>query len=135
LRPPATTREEAIEGSLAASKIIGSKRFPLDEERIATRAGAAFDRAFYPVGMARQILAIRASGDRTEALGAVDVPTVVIHGSVDSLVSPSGGEATAKAIPGAELLIIEGMGHDLPEGTWPIIVDAIVENAEKSGRS
>ena len=79
-----------------------------------------------------QLLAIRASGDRTAALGGVAVPTLVIHGDIDPLVTVSGGEATAKAIPGADLLIIEGMGHDNPSQLWPRIVDAIVANAERA---
>jgi pimeloyl-ACP methyl ester carboxylesterase len=85
------------------------------------------------LGFARQLVAIMASGDRTEKLGGVTAPTLVIHGLDDPLVTPSGGEATAKAVPGAELLNIEGMGHDLPIPVWPQIIDAIVENTQKAG--
>ncbi|MDQ1395699.1 MAG: hypothetical protein QOG64_958 [Acidimicrobiaceae bacterium] len=132
MSPPPTNREEAIERGLAASKVIGSTGFPFDEERIKQRTGEAFDRSFYPIGMARQLVAIMASPDRTPDLAKVDVPTVVIHGGADPLVTPSGGEATAKAIPGAELLTIEGMGHDLPQGVWPQVVDAIAANAGRA---
>ena len=87
------------------------------------------------MGTARQLVAIMASGDRTEALGAVGAPTLVIHGTDDRLVGPDGGEATAKAVAGAELLLVEGMGHDLPEGAWPQIVDAITANAARAGET
>jgi pimeloyl-ACP methyl ester carboxylesterase len=74
----------------------------------------------------RQLVALHASGDRTEALAEVTAPTLVVHGAADPLVQPAGGEATAKAVPGAELLVLEGMGHDLPRELWPQILDAIV---------
>ena len=77
----------------------------------------------------RQLGAIIASGDRTKKLGRIVAPTLVIHGTVDKMIRPSGGKATAKAIPGARLLMIEGMGHDLPRGVWPQIIDAISEHA------
>jgi pimeloyl-ACP methyl ester carboxylesterase len=125
LKPPATTREEAIANGVEASRIIGSTTFPTPDDELAARAAAAYDRCFYPAGIARQLLAILASGDRTEALQALDVPAVVIHGSEDPLVTPSGGEATAKAIPGAELVMIDGMGHDLPEAVWPTVLDTV----------
>ena len=133
MTPPPQTRDEALERSVAVSKIIGSPGFPFDENRIKERAGRAYDRMFYPAGNVRQMLAIASQPDRTEALGSVDVPALVIHGAADPLVSPTGGEATAKAIPGADLLIIEGMGHDLPEGAWPQVVEAIASNAAKAG--
>jgi pimeloyl-ACP methyl ester carboxylesterase len=73
------------------------------------------------------------ASDRTERLSHIDVPTVVIHGTADPLVTPSGGEATAKAVPGAELIMVEGMGHELPPGSWSTVVDAVVRNAAKAG--
>ncbi len=88
-------------------------------------AGESYDRAYDPVGVARQLLAIHASGDRTEALRGLDVPTLVVHGKDDPLVQVPGGEATAAAVPGAELLLPEVMGHNLPSELWPTIVDAI----------
>jgi pimeloyl-ACP methyl ester carboxylesterase len=77
----------------------------------------------------RQLGAILASGDRTKMLGRIKAPTLVIHGTVDKMIRPSGGRATAKAIPGARLVMIEGMGHDLPRGAWPEIIDSISEHA------
>lgn len=132
LRPPATNREEAIAGALAASKLMTGPGFPVDEEMIRDRTGKAYDRSFYPVGMARQLVGIVASGDRTEALGKVQIPTVVIHGADDPLVTLSGGEATAKAIPNAKLVVIPGMGHSLPQGAWGDVVSAIVENTKRA---
>jgi pimeloyl-ACP methyl ester carboxylesterase len=134
LRTPATTRDAAIEASVAASKVIGSPTYPTDEAELRARAAAAYDRCFNPPGIARQLVAIQASGDRTEALRKLDVPTVVIHGDADPLVRPSGGELTAKAIPGAELVIVPGMGHDLPEPLWDQVVDTIVTNCQTSNR-
>jgi pimeloyl-ACP methyl ester carboxylesterase len=133
LSPPAKTRDEAMERAEAASRTWGAKGLPVDMAKVRQRAAEAYDRMFYPLGIARQLVGIRASGDRTEALRELDVPTVVIHGTDDELVLPTGGEATAKAIPGAELVMIEGMGHDLPEAAWPKIVDVMVENIEKTG--
>jgi len=95
-------------------------------------AALAYDRAYYPEGTARQVAAILSAKDRTAALGEVAVPTLVIHGDADPLVTPSGGEATAKAVPGAELLIIEGVGHDLPEAVWPEVIAAIAANADRA---
>lgn len=131
MAPPATNRDEAIARGLASGRILSPVHF--DEAKSAKRAGEAFDRAFYPKGMARQLAAIMASEDRTEALGNVTAPTLVIHGAVDPLVTVSGGEATAKAVPGADLLIIEDMGHDMPEPRLPEIVAAIAANARKAG--
>ena len=132
VQAPATTRDEAIDQALRTARVVGSPGFPFAEERVRERAETSFDRCFHPAGRVRQALAVAASPDRTADLAAVDVPTVVIHGADDPLVSPVGGEATAKAIPGAELVIIAGMGHDLPEGAWPTIIDAIATNAAKA---
>jgi pimeloyl-ACP methyl ester carboxylesterase len=130
LRPPATSRDEAIASSLAASKIIGSPAHPTSEDALAERAGAAYDRAFNPEGTARQLAAILASPDRTEGLHGVQMPFLVIHGDADPLVQPSGGEATAAAVPDAKLLVLPGMGHDLPEALYGAVVGAIVANTE-----
>jgi pimeloyl-ACP methyl ester carboxylesterase len=132
LAPPPQSAEEAAERGLAAAKVIGSPGFPRDEAEIRRRSAAAWERSHDPEGVARQLLAILASPDRTPVLCDVKVPALVIHGAADPLVNPSGGEATAKAIPGADLVMIEGMGHDLPEGAWPQIVDAIDANAKKA---
>jgi len=132
MAPPPQTRDEALDLAVQAQKVIGGT-FPIDEAKVRERAGRSYDRMVNPMGMARQLVAIMASPDRTPKLQELDVPTLVIHGAVDPLVTPSGGEATAKAIPGAELLVFEGMGHDTPEQLWPQIVDAIVANTEKRG--
>jgi pimeloyl-ACP methyl ester carboxylesterase len=131
LRPVSTTKEEYLEASVRSSRVIGSTGFPFDEARARARAEVHFDRCYHPMGVARQLAAILASGDRTAALAGVEVPTVVIHGDADPLVTPTGGEATANAVPGAEHVVIEGMGHDLPEGAWPRIFDAIITNTNK----
>ena len=132
LAPPPQNRDEALDLAVKAQKVIGGT-YPVDEAKVRERAGRSYDRMNYPMGMARQLVAIMASPDRTPKLQQLDVPTLVIHGAVDPLVTPSGGEATAKAIPGAELLVLDGMGHDTPEQLWPQIVDAIVANTEKRG--
>jgi pimeloyl-ACP methyl ester carboxylesterase len=131
LAPPASTREEAQERAVAGYRIIGSPGYPLDEEGLRERAGTAFDRANDPAGVGRQLLAILASGDRTPRLREVGVPTLVIHGERDPLIDVSGGRATAAAIPGAELAVLEGMGHDLPRELWPELVDRIAAHAAK----
>jgi pimeloyl-ACP methyl ester carboxylesterase len=125
LGPAATSRESAIRRALMIYETIGSPRYPTDFDRLAEQAGRAFDRSFDPEGVARQFAAIIASGDRTEDLRRVDAPCLVIHGEDDPLVGFDGGEATAAAVPGASLLAFPGMGHDLPEALWPLIVDAI----------
>ena len=132
LRPPARSRQEAVTQSLEAARVIGSPGFPLDEDQIRARAALAYDRCFYPLGAARQLCAIIASGDWRPALAKLEVPTLVIHGGADPLVRPSWGRATADAIPGAELLIVDGMGHDLPRGAWDTLVAAIVANIAKA---
>jgi pimeloyl-ACP methyl ester carboxylesterase len=125
LAPPANSREEAIERTVQAFRVIGSPGFELDEARLRENAGIAYDRAYDPPGVTRQLAAIMASGDRTPRLGEVRMPTLVIHGAADPLVGISGGRATAAAIPDAELLVLDGMGHDLPRALWPQITDAI----------
>ena len=111
----------------AASRtaVWASKRY-VDIERIRARAAESYDRSFYPEGGPRQLAAIYASGDRTTALGTLDVPTLVIHGRDDTLIKPDGGTATAEAIPGANLLLVGDMGHDLPPPLWNLIVAAIL---------
>jgi pimeloyl-ACP methyl ester carboxylesterase len=123
--PVPAEREANAARAVDVFRTIGSPGFPLDEERVRRRAAVAFDRGFDPAGVARQLTAILASGSRREKLRAVRVPTLVVHGTADPLVPLAGGLDTADAIPGAERLLIEGMGHDLPRGAWPVIVDAI----------
>lgn len=123
MAPVPAEREAAIERSVKVSEAISGPLF--DEARARAIAEFHHDRSFHPVGVAHQMAAIVASGDRTDRLRELDVAAVVIHGEVDPLVTISGGEATAEAIPGAELIRFAEMGHDLPERIWPDIADAI----------
>jgi pimeloyl-ACP methyl ester carboxylesterase len=130
--PPPADRASSLEAAVRTWRTIGSPGFPFDEAKIRDRAGRMFDRSFHPDGVARQLAAILAHGSRVEKLRDVKAPTLVIHGAADPLVPLAGGEDTARSIPGAELLVIEGMGHDLPEGAWPRIVGAISEHTAKA---
>jgi pimeloyl-ACP methyl ester carboxylesterase len=130
-RPP-RGRDAAIERGVATFKVIGSPGYPFDEERIRRVVGRSYDRGHSAAGVARQLHAITASGDRTQALRGVRAPAVVIHGSRDVLVRPAGGRATARAIPNARLKIIDGMGHDLPRQLWPVFAEEIAATAARS---
>jgi pimeloyl-ACP methyl ester carboxylesterase len=130
---PAGSREEAIERTVQMFRLVGSPGYPLDEATIADVAGRSYDRAYDPLGAVRQLLAVHASGDRTPALRGVRVPTLVVHGEADPLVPTAGGRATAEAIPDAELLVLPGMGHDLPRELLPTIIDAIVRTCDRAG--
>jgi pimeloyl-ACP methyl ester carboxylesterase len=130
---PPRGREAAVERAVKTFTVIGSPGYPLDEEHLREVAGRSYDRGHSAAGVLRQLHAITASGDRTHALRGVAVPTAVIHGTRDPLVRPSGGRATARAIPGARLKLIEGMGHDLPRQLWPTFVEEIAANAARAG--
>ena len=132
LQEAARTRNEAIDRALSIYRVIRSPGFPFDEQRIRDVAGRAFDRGYDAAGVARQLAAIHASGDRTQALRSVDVPTLVIHGEEDKLVQIAGGEATAAAISGAELVRVPGMGHDLPRPLWPRFAELIESVARRA---
>lgn len=132
LRPPGADRESMIEASVEMWRVLGGPVFPFDEDYVRGRATRAHDRCHHPVGVSRQLMAIVSQPDRTEALGRVSVPTAVIHGDADPLVDVSGGRATAAALPDCEPVIIEGMGHDLPVGVWPQIIDTIVGVATRA---
>lgn len=130
--PPAE-RTANIEHMLGLFKILAGPGFPFEEEWIRRTMAASYDRSFYPQGMTRQLIAILTQSNRASALASVKAPTLVIHGTADPLVSIEGGKETAAAIPGAELLLIEGMGHDLPHGgAWPKIVEAITAHTLKA---
>ncbi len=130
-RPP-DDREGYVETIVAARRVIGSTGFEQDEEWIRQTAGRAYDRGLNPDGVQRQLVASICSGSRHDRLPEIEAPTVVLHGAADPLIDKSGGIATAEAIPGAELAIIEGWGHDLPAGVWEQVVDAITENAARA---
>jgi pimeloyl-ACP methyl ester carboxylesterase len=130
MKPPPEERDAAIEHGVAVSRVISGPLW--DEGRARQRAAERYDRCFHPAGTAFQLAAAIADGDRTKRLRAIRCPTLVIHGRVDPLVDVSGGKATAAAIPGAELLVLDEMGHDLPEPLWPRIVGAIADIAARA---
>jgi pimeloyl-ACP methyl ester carboxylesterase len=132
VRAPARDRAQAIDQSVEVSKTIGSPGFAFHEDYVRKQAGAAFDRAFHPAGTGRQLVAIIASGDRTAALRRLECPTLVIHGEEDVLVDPSGGKATAAAIPGAELMMLPGMGHHIPPELFGQIADRAAAHMQSS---
>jgi pimeloyl-ACP methyl ester carboxylesterase len=135
LTRPATERQAYIDSAVAGRKVLGSVDGLRDDGLVREIAGRAFDRGVYPEGTGRQLAAIIASGDRTPGLRELDLPTVVIHGEIDPLIGVSGGKATAAAIPGSELVLIEGMGHDLPPPAWERIADALVANFDRARSS
>ncbi len=133
LKPPPRDRDGYINHGVELFHKIGSSGFPRDDDQLREIAARSYDRGLNPAGSLRQLAAIIASGDRTPLLRTITVPTVVIHGTKDKLVPVSGGRATAKAIPGARLVLIDGLGHDLPRDAWPTMLDAIEENAARAG--
>jgi pimeloyl-ACP methyl ester carboxylesterase len=116
--PPATTRAEYLDQQVAARRIYGSKPEWVDEDEVRAKVGRAFDRGLHPAGLRRQMGAITHDSGRAEALRSVTVPTLVMHGSRDTLIDPSGGRRTAELIPGARFVEIAGMGHDYPPAVW-----------------
>ncbi len=131
MQPAPKDRDTAIQNAVSAGRLISSPDH-FDEERTRERAALAYDRGFNPIGVGRQLLAILASGSRAEQLAALDVPTLVIHGRGDRLVGFSGGERTAALIPGAELLAIDDMAHDLPPAHWSQIIERITKLASRA---
>ena len=125
-------RDAYIEYFVRVFRMIGSPGYRADEQRVREQAGATYDRGHHPAGTARQLAAILASGSRTAGLRKLDVPAVVIHGEKDPLVPFRAGQATARAIPGAEFVRIPDMGHDMPRQLWPTFVDAIAKNAARA---
>jgi pimeloyl-ACP methyl ester carboxylesterase len=135
LRRAPDDREQYIEYTTRVFEAIGSRGLPFDRDRVRDMIARSYDRGHDPAGAGRQLGAIVASGDRTAELRTIRAPTLVIHGSDDRMVARSGGEATAQAIPGARLMIIDGMGHDLPEAAWPQLVEAIAGHAHAADRA
>jgi pimeloyl-ACP methyl ester carboxylesterase len=134
LRPAPRERATFVEHQLRLLAAIGAPGDVLDTPEGRAFVASAYDRDPGPSGTARQLAAILASGDRTKALRTIAAPTLVIHGEADPLIAPSGGEATARAIPGAQLMLVPGMGHGLPERLWPQLVDAIAEHVTRVER-
>ncbi len=129
---PKADFEAFVANRMANAVTIGSPDYPWTDEENRERVIAEYTRAFNPAGVARQMAAVRADGDRTQALKGLKLPVVVLHGADDPLLMKVGGEATAAAIPGAELRIIPGMGHDLPPGLYDTFVDAITAAASRA---
>jgi pimeloyl-ACP methyl ester carboxylesterase len=134
LRRPPRGRDAFIAQTERVFAAIGSTGLPRDPEDIRAIAAASYDRDHDPDGPARQLGAILASGNRTSELRGISAPTLVIHGTADRLVAYSGGRATARAIAGAKLMSIEGMGHDLPRAIWPRLIEAIADHAARADR-
>lgn len=130
LQPPTTDRDAYADSVVATYQVIGGPGYPADEGLLRRLGRTAYDRGYDPLGVGRQLLAIYASGDRTEALRGVRVPTLVIHGEDDPLVPVEGGRATAAAVPGSELVTVPGMGHDLPPALWDQVADLVVTHVE-----
>lgn len=130
--PVPQEREANIEYMINGMRELSGPGFFFDDTRVRDLAADCYDRCFYPQGAVRQLMAIIASGNRKPALAQVNVPTLVIHGDSDPLVPVEYGRDTAEAVPGADLLIIEGMGHDLPRGAWQQIIDAIVIHTRRA---
>ncbi|MDQ1395669.1 MAG: hypothetical protein QOG64_928 [Acidimicrobiaceae bacterium] len=129
MSPPPADRDAFIARHLEGIRTWGSPAC-IDEERLAAGAAEAFDRCFHPAGQARQLMAVMASPSRTEALGRVQVPALVLHGTADKLIDPSGGLRTAEAIPGARFVSMEGMGHDYPPEYWDRWVQLVADHAK-----
>lgn len=129
-RPMSGDKEDMIAYSVRAARVIGSPGYPATEERLQRRVRADFDRGWYPQGVARQMAAIVADGDRRTMLKDIKAPTLVIHGEADPLVPIAGGRDTAENIAGARLLTIPGMGHDLPLALVDTLADAIAEHVK-----
>jgi pimeloyl-ACP methyl ester carboxylesterase len=129
MAPPPTSREEFLDRYAKTWKVLRAGSFPEEEALDRARGERTFERGLNPAGAGRQLRAVLASGSRKERLQAVKAPTLVIHGTVDPLVRPEGGKDTAASIPGAKLVMVEGMGHALPMRFWPQIIDAIDKHA------
>ena len=122
--PPATDRESYVANQIAGLRVFGSPAYA-DEARWRAAAEQSYDRSFTPDGTRRQFMAVGASGSRADGLRSVTTPTLVIHGSADTLIDPIGGRRTAELVPGARFELIDGMGHDYPPQLWERWVDLV----------
>jgi pimeloyl-ACP methyl ester carboxylesterase len=130
--PAQPTRDAVADTALSVARAIGSPGFPLDEAWVRWRAEVAFDRCYDPAGVTRQAAAIVTAPDRTAALAGLALPALVVHGAADPLIDVSGGRATAAAIAGCELMVIDGMGHDLPREVWPRVADGVTRTVRRA---
>ncbi|MFL5838932.1 MAG: alpha/beta fold hydrolase [Thermoleophilaceae bacterium] len=131
-RPPEEGKEAYVERAVKLFKAIGSPKY-FDEQSVRETVELSYDRGVTFSGTGRQLAAIVADGNRTSRLRRITAPTLVIQGRNDKLATPSGGKGVARAIPGARLMMVDGMGHDLPRGLWPKFIDAIADNAARAG--
>jgi pimeloyl-ACP methyl ester carboxylesterase len=129
--PPIYVRSEYIEQTVRGRRVWSSPRY-FDDQLERARIGRDFDRMFFPDGAIRQYLAILGSPSRAEGLRSLTVPTLVIHGRADTLISLSGGERTAELVPGATLTVLNDMGHDLPIPLWPVVIDSMISHQNNS---
>lgn len=126
--PPNSPRDVIIDNSVRVSKIIGSPAYPTPDDQVRAEAAEAYDRNYHPWGIAQQFNAILGSGSLLHYDRRIVAPTVVIHGRADKLMRPTGGRAVAKAIEGARLVLVDGMGHDLPRQLWGRIIGELTTN-------
>ncbi len=126
--PPGSPREVIIDNTVRLSKLIGSPGYPKSDERLRADAIEGYDRCYYPAGIARHFAAVLGSGSLLRYDRQITAPTVVIHGKADKLMRPAGGRAVARAIPGARLVLYDGMGHDLPEELWDDLIGELKTN-------
>ena len=132
-KPVPDEREAYIEHSVNMWRKLWSPGFPFEEDRLRTLMAESYDRSYYPQGMARQSAAVLAHGYQKTSIASIKAPTLVIHGDKDPFMSVEGGKETAELIPDSKLLIINGMGHDIPKGAWSIIIDAISSHIKRTG--
>jgi len=132
LRRAPRERGAFVEHTVRVFETIGSPGLPREERDLREMAELSYDRGNDPAGVGRQLAAIAASGDRTAELHGIEAPTLVIHGREDPLVAPSGGRATARAIPRSRLVLVPGMGHDMPRALWPQLIAAVADHARRA---
>ncbi len=132
LRRGARTKEQYVEGTVVFQKLIASPAYPTPDDKVRARAEETWERGLNFPGVMRHMIAVVTQPDRTPALSSLRMPVTVVHGTKDKMVHVSGGRATAKAVPGAELRLVPGMGHDIPEGLFDTFVDAISSSAARA---
>ncbi|GFG73159.1 alpha/beta fold hydrolase [Mycobacterium botniense] len=126
--PPGSPREVIVDNAVRVSKIIGGPRYPKPEAQVRREAAQSYDRSYHPWGITRHFDAVLGSGSLARYDRQITAPTVVIHGRADKLMRPSGGRAIARAIRGARLVLVDGMGHELPEQLWDLVVGELKRN-------
>jgi pimeloyl-ACP methyl ester carboxylesterase len=130
--PPAEDRTANIEHGLRCQRAIGSPVLPASDAELRAKVARGYDRSNYYAGVPRQVLAVMANGNRVELLKRIRTPALVIHGTDDPLIPPEGGKDTAAHIPGAELMLVPGMGHDFPTPLIGTLVEAIARHCRKA---